>query len=130
MKAVRSLLCDYVQMVENGKVNLIGVFDQFNMKEVPGDLPPFYVYTALQGDGAEEFKPGTRRLRITAVDEADEVVIDAEQMIVEERPVEGMAVVIQFGRVPVNRTGRLLFKIYCDENLVDSIRAKVGKKEG
>lgn len=66
MHARKTLLCDSVQDLRNSKRNLLGVFDRYRLPQsaMPYELRPFFLYTTLVEDEAEEIKAGKTRIKI------------------------------------------------------------------
>jgi hypothetical protein len=50
MRVLLCKLCEYVCKLENGRHNLVGIFDDIRSKEFPVDHPPFFLTFQLEFD--------------------------------------------------------------------------------
>ena len=53
MKVTFALLADYAFITTDGKLGIVGVFDEFNAPSLPFNLPPFFFVTRLDGEPTE-----------------------------------------------------------------------------
>lgn len=53
MKVTMALLADYANVSREGKLNVLGIFHQFNTSILPAALPQFQFVLTLEGDFAD-----------------------------------------------------------------------------
>lgn len=128
MRARRALICDAVQILADGKMNLLGVFDKFVMTtELPADLPTFAFYTLLVEEESGEFKTGVTRFGFDVVDRSENVIASVFSAIpprpegAERLDKVGLAMYLQVTGVRVKEYGRHRLRIMVDGEEIDDV---------
>ena len=135
MKVRGTLVCDLIQQVEGGKPNLMGVFDVFNVKEVPTTLPTFYFHMKLEAESNEELVPGVTELKIEFGNE-DGVLKDAGGPLPPFDNVEGdvrdikVTLVAQFHGIEIEKFGKHFLRVSIDGRVVDELGISVVQRAG
>ena len=84
MDARLGLLAEYASVSEDGKLNVLGIFDQFNAEQFPAGLPIFYVVVSFFV-GPAEF--GVEKLVTVLLHDADgNELLRSEQRATVPRP--------------------------------------------
>jgi hypothetical protein len=67
MRVPLLVICDYASLSQEGKLNILGVFEQIGTAELPASHPQMYVVLQVEAEPAEKGKP--RRLEVVIMDE-------------------------------------------------------------
>lgn len=120
-------LCDYAQD-NNGKLTIVGTFDSINVASFPTDSPPCYMAMRIRIANSEA---GNHSLKIRCVDENS---VELPQLSLlggfnilanQAASYSGVNVVLGMRPIRLERSGRLTFELYIDDEWVRAIPLNV-----
>lgn len=128
-----AVLADYASIATNGKLNIMGIFDEINPARLPAALPIFYVVMSF-GTHAAEFET-TKKIEMVLHDEDGAVLARLAQQISVPRPARpGVTGTINqvHGLVGLQfpRTGMYQFAILINGQQADQIPLRVNEPAG
>lgn len=115
MEVTLAVACDYANISNEGKLNIMGVFQEVNPTEFPTALQQMFLVMSWQAGAAEFNTP--KDVRVAFVDEDGEVQInlDLQGVAVPEPPRPGARVdfnqIIGMGGLPIQKAGDHAFLI-------------------
>jgi len=83
MEVKLAVLADFASITREGKLNILGIFDEINPPKLPAQLPIFYVVVSYEA-GPAEFET-EKSTQIVVTDADGQVMIRLEQKIMVSR---------------------------------------------
>ncbi len=127
MKMTLALLADYANVSQEGKLNIMGVFDRIFLQAFPTLHPEMRLVMSFEFSAAELGRE--RRLEVKTLDADGAVIGEWSRMLpVPERPGEHTTVVNQILNIqgmPFERPGDYVFSILVDGDEKGSVPFKV-----
>jgi hypothetical protein len=129
-----AVLADFASMTREGKLNILGIFDEINTPKLPAQLPIFYVVVSYEAGPAEFDSEKSAQIAVTDAD--GNVMVRLEQKIVVLRASRPgtrstMNQISGIVGLPFPKAGDYQFAILIDGREEKTIRLRVNQpKEG
>lgn len=116
MEITLAVLADFASVSADGKLNVMGIFNQVNPRGIPARILAPYLVIHIEADIAEVDKP--RIVRVELVDEDGHQMVAGEQTIVVRRPNTrvnpGFNLITRFPQLEFPTAGNYKFAIQID----------------
>jgi hypothetical protein len=93
-------ICDLASITREGKLNIMGIFKQIFVQQLPTRYLKFTVVGVLDGEPGKELK-----ISLSVVDPTGERVLPEQQMQVKVGEGGGANLMFQVANLPINNTG-------------------------
>jgi hypothetical protein len=119
MEITLAVLADFASVSAQGKLNVMGIWDQINARQMPAGVLAPYLVMHIEGDITEVETP--RQLRISLVDADGQQLLAAEQKVTISRPAESgvtpsFNVISRFPTLQFPRPGQYKFAVLIDND--------------
>jgi hypothetical protein len=127
-----AVLADFASITREGKLNILGIFDEINTQNLPVQLPVFYVVVSYEAGPAEfDTKKSTQ---IAVTDDDGNVMVRLEQDITVSRARRPgtrstMNQIIGIAGLPFPKAGDYQFAVLIDGGEAGTIRLRVNEVE-
>jgi hypothetical protein len=133
MNVKLAVLADFASISREGKLNILGIFDELNTAEFPARLPIFYVVVAYEA-GPAEFD-SEKATQIVLTDDDGNVMVRLEQKIKvspAKRPGtrSTMNQITGIVGLPFPKAGSYQFAILIDGREEETVRLRVNELKG
>ena len=133
MEVKLAVLADYASITQEGKLNILGIFDEINTRELPARLPIFYVVVSYRTTASEFGK--TKVVEVALQDADGNVSVRIQQSVEIPRPARpGMRGTVNqvhgLAMLPWPRTGQYEFSISVDGHPIGQIPIVVNEPTG
>lgn len=133
MRLTFGVTADYANTTADGKLNILGVFTEVNLAQIPGELP--HMFLILSFEVAVEESGRIVPLRVTLLDESgDEVVgLEGRVAIPQEHRRAGAATlnqIIGLSGIQFQRPGWHEFAVAADQQRLGTVGIHVNVIEG
>ena len=129
-----AVLADFASITREGKLNILGIFDEINPPNLPAQLPIFYVVVSYEAGPAEFDTEKSTQIALTDAD--GDVMVRLEQRITVPRAIRPgtrstMNQISGIVGLPFPKAGDYQFAILVDGREEKTIRLRINEpREG
>ena len=119
MRVTLAVLADYANISQEGKLNILGIFDRIAVSEVPTSLPQMHFIMRLEAHAAERDR--THSVEIRLHDPDGQAVFEIKGEVVPRGGLPGQPVltnqILGINNLRLKQTGGYMFVVFVNNDL-------------
>jgi hypothetical protein len=129
VKVTLALLADYANVSREGKLNILGIFDNINAQNVPAIHPQMQLVLTMEADRGDADKEHKIEIELIDADGTKLFSIGGDLRFTSPPPGEHIKVnhIIQLNNLQFNRFGNYEFKILMNNEVRHSVPLSVAE---